>query len=296
MARMVVIHGRNAEHANPDKMLEDIRAALVPSLQNAGVEVPSDKITLAFYGDLFLTAGKVTAARARTKVARTTKIAGELAKAHPASHPRAPRLLRPVTDRPWWKPLAEAVSGVLTGLDRTVVFVQLFIFFTMHDVALYLDDPALRTAIAERVRATVTEAATDGEDVLVLAHSLGSIVAYELLHKWQALSVRQLVTLGSPLGSATIQETIRRDVPLAFPPELTDWLNISFENDYVASVHDFSADFPSGDDRRIVNLDASRESPLEWLPWLSHDLDVYLSAGDTATAVARLLKASHPDH
>lgn len=290
MTRMVVVHGRGAEHANPEKMLQDIRKAFVPALHGAGVDIPGDDITLAFYGDLFLTAGRARAARARTKVARTAKIASELARAHPASHPTAPRALKPITDRPWWKPLAEAISTVLTGLDRTIVFVQLFIYFTMHDVTLYLDDPSLRAAIVDRVRAAVTDAAAGGDEVMLLGYSLGSIPAYELLQGSPDLPVRQLVTLGSPLGSATIQDTIRHDVPLAFPPSLSDWLNISFENDYVASAHDFSADFPAADGRRIVNVDASRQSPFEWLPWLSHDLDAYLSAKDTVTAIAALLR------
>lgn len=149
----------------------------------------------------------------------------------------------------------------------------------------------MRATVLDGVHGAVAGAAAPGEDVMVIGHSLGTIVAYELLQKSRDLPVLQLVICGSPLGSATIQDDVHGDVPLTFPPELTDWLNVYFENDYVASEHDFSTDFPSGDQRRIVNLDASRDSPREWLPWLSHDLDIYLASPDLAKGVVGLLGA-----
>lgn len=290
MTRMVVVHGRGDEHANPDAMLKDIREAFVPTLHDAGVDVQDDDITLAFYGDLFLAAGKGKSLRARAHVARTAKIARELAKTHPAPQPKAPRLLKPITDRPWWRPITGAMDTLITALDHTIVFAWLFFYFMMGDVALYLDDAALRTAVVGRVRAAVSAAAAEGEEVLLIGYSLGSIPSFEALQESRDLPVRQLVTLGSPLGSATIQDTIRHDVPLAFPSQLDAWSNISFENDYVASVHDFSADFPSKDGKRIENIDASRDDGHDWLPWLRHDLDDYLSASDTAKAIAALLR------
>lgn len=54
----------------------------------------------------------------------------------PASHPAPPRALESITKRPWWKPVAAAIGAVLTTLDRTIVFVQLVIYFSLHDVAL----------------------------------------------------------------------------------------------------------------------------------------------------------------
>lgn len=290
MTHMVVVHGRGDEHANPDAMLKDIREAFVPTLHNAGVDIEGDAITLAFYGDLFLTAGKGRSLRARSRVARTAKIARDMAKAHPAPRPAAPRVLKPITDRPGWRPFAVAIDALITALDHTIVFTWVFCYVMLGDVALYLDDEALRKAVVGRVRAAVTEAAAGGDEVLLIGYSLGSIPAFELLQRARDLPVRQLVTLGSPLGSATIQDTIRHDVPLTFPSELTDWLNVSFENDYVASVHDFSAAFPSGDGRCIANIDASRDDGHDWFPWLRHDLDDYLSTRDTAKAIAALLR------
>ncbi len=62
-------------------------------------------------------------------------------------------------------------------------------------MARYLTDRAVRGQARERVAALV-----GSETAVVVEHSLGSVVAYEVLCAMPDHQVRALVTVGSPLG------------------------------------------------------------------------------------------------
>jgi hypothetical protein len=71
--------------------------------------------------------------------------------------------------------------------------------------------------------------------IMLLAHSMGSIIAYDvLMHVVPDIPVHTFITFGSPLGFPVITNTIRRelgvapDAPLPAPPSITHkWLNLS---------------------------------------------------------------------
>src|SRR4029077_2623471 len=67
--------------------------------------------------------------------------------------------------------------------------------FDLQQVRRYLTDPVVRSAVQDRVAAAV-----DNDTRVVVGHSLGSVVAYEVLCAYPEWPVRSLVTLGSPLG------------------------------------------------------------------------------------------------
>ncbi|MFD0597424.1 hypothetical protein ACFQZ4_38305 [Catellatospora coxensis] len=65
----------------------------------------------------------------------------------------------------------------------------------LKQVTSYFTDPAVRAAARDRFAAAI------GDDTrVVVAHSLGSVVAYEALCARPGWPVTDLVTLGSPLG------------------------------------------------------------------------------------------------
>jgi pimeloyl-ACP methyl ester carboxylesterase len=100
----------------------------------------------------------------------------------------------------------------------------------LGQVASYLGDPVLRERAVETVLAqlgTNTRA--------VLAHSLGTVVAYEALHRLdQPLPL--LVTMGSPLGLRTVVRERLRPHPLQVPPELVSWVNVADPDDFIAAT------------------------------------------------------------
>jgi hypothetical protein len=104
------------------------------------------------------------------------------------------------------------------------------------------DDPkrkAARDAVAATIAATRPRA--------VVAHSLGSVVAYEALHHHPDLDVELLLTIGSPLGMRHVvmdrldppadQETGRG----ARPPGVAAWVNIADRGDIVAATTSLAA-------------------------------------------------------
>ena len=85
-------------------------------------------------------------------------------------------------------------------IDPTVVFCLAVALAS--EAHRYLHIPECR----EAARTIVAQAIQDHRPSIVIAHSLGSVVAYEVLHH-TGLKVDSLVTLGSPLGCQVLSST-----------------------------------------------------------------------------------------
>lgn len=84
-----------------------------------------------------------------------------------------------------------------------------------------------------------------GGPFIVIGHSQGSMVAYEVLRKLakQECDVRLFVTLGSPLGLQEVQDELGRWGPLAVPECVDRWINFAERLDPVALDADLEGDF-----------------------------------------------------
>jgi pimeloyl-ACP methyl ester carboxylesterase len=117
------------------------------------------------------------------------------------------------------------------------------LIWDLKQVRRYFREPGLREAIRDRVRAEV------GPDTLVVvAHSLGSVVAYEALSSMPDHRVRALVTLGSPLGIPNLIFDRLDPAPverIGRWPGSGDlvWTNIADRGDIVALVKDLRSVF-----------------------------------------------------
>src|SRR5262249_42702124 len=87
----------------------------------------------------------------------------------------------------------------------------------MRDVYLYTNHAGVRNQIDHIVNGMLTE-----EPTIVVAHSLGSVVAYNILRNdTRKLQVPLFVTIGCPLAIRAIRDQL---VPLSFPkPQVGDW-------------------------------------------------------------------------
>ncbi|MER5995699.1 hypothetical protein [Streptomyces viridosporus] len=83
-----------------------------------------------------------------------------------------------------------------------------------------------------RIRARVAEAVGDGP-VVVIAHSLGTVVALEALHERRA-EVPLFVTLGSPIAMRSVVLPRLRPQPPAVPDGTARWLNFWDRDDVIA--------------------------------------------------------------
>jgi surfactin synthase thioesterase subunit len=92
-------------------------------------------------------------------------------------------------------------------------------------------------------------ALVDAQTQIVIGHSLGSVVAYEAMHRLtHALPL--LLTIGSPLGLETIIYQHLRPQPPEFPSVVQRWVNVTDRNDLVAAepnlLRMFATGLPSG--------------------------------------------------
>ena len=74
----------------------------------------------------------------------------------------------------------------------------------LRDVFLYVTNREVARQINEIVEAKLT-----GEPTIVIGHSLGSVVAYNVVKKNQTrMKLRKIITVGSPLGLRAISSKL----------------------------------------------------------------------------------------
>ncbi len=106
----------------------------------------------------------------------------------------------------------------------------------MPDLHLYKSDEQLRTAVQGRLFKRLRSARRWRRKVMLLAHSMGSIVAYDVLRDAGAalkgLDISHFVTVGSPLGLAGLKTVIEGEARV--PECVVRWSNYSDQRDPVA--------------------------------------------------------------
>jgi hypothetical protein len=124
------------------------------------------------------------------------------------------------------------VQGVLGVLDQKVPGASsASVALATTDVYRYLTRPAMRAAMDAGVRS----AFAPGRETVVVAHSLGTVIAYNVLRAKvapeEALHVPQFITLGSPLAVSVVKKQIR---PIGHPACARSWFNAMDPDDVVA--------------------------------------------------------------
>jgi hypothetical protein len=110
----------------------------------------------------------------------------------------------------------------------------------LAQVTRYFTDEGIRSSALGSVLKLVGP-----ETRVLIGHSLGSVVAYEVAHLIkQPLPI--LLTLGSPLGLQTVVYQRLRPQPPGFPPKVLRWVNVADRDDLVATEPDLGGLFGSG--------------------------------------------------
>lgn len=146
------------------------------------------------------------------------------------------------------QPLARRLSRRFKG-SLTLQFLSV-----LRQVKIYLDDDAM----ADQIRATFLTHVHETRPRVVIAHSLGSVVAVDALSLNPDTSVRTLITVGSPLGMRAVQERLRRPTaaagnPVAFPGNVSRWVNVFDPADPVAVAGGLSRIWPMVEDYTVGN-------------------------------------------
>lgn len=134
------------------------------------------------------------------------------------------------------------------GLGRPLV--EWFVATFFREVGAYLRHEDGPDRVAARAR--VADAVATHEPRVVIAHSLGSVVAYEALWGDPGLTVDLLVTLGSPLALPHAVFERLQPSPVAGrggrPPGVRRWVNLADPGDLVAIP-------PGGLERKFDGVD-----------------------------------------
>jgi pimeloyl-ACP methyl ester carboxylesterase len=104
------------------------------------------------------------------------------------------------------------------------------------DLYRYEHDRAARDAVQERLTKELRSAHATGRQIMLIAHSMGSIVAYDVLagasRALPGLRISHFVTVGSPLGLSAVKKVLA--APLRVPECVERWSNLADPRDHVA--------------------------------------------------------------
>lgn len=302
---IVFVHGRGQEFKDPAGLMRKWLAALNAGLTRADMAaVTTDDIVFPYYGDLLY---RANAASADDRIRLESLEPGEAGPFHPDTAPdvgdverqlladmlrhagvpaRVPDdtigsgspTVRPegLADRVLsWK----AARDLLTVLARRTRVDQLIIQAQLRDVATYLT--RAREAVLDLVRDAIPESAP----LVLVSHSLGTVVARDLLDDDSVRNRTELwVTTGSPLGLEAVQRNLLS--PGCLHPR-TPWVSAFDTNDVVALGHPLHESW--GDP--LTDLDVENGND-------PHSISQYLSHPEVARPVGeafmKLSRANTP--
>jgi hypothetical protein len=129
-------------------------------------------------------------------------------------------------------PIRDLIAWVARrfGLDNRLA--RSFVVAFFGEVHRYFCDEGRR----EAARADVAEAVERVRPKVLIAHSLGSVVAYETLWTTEHPPIELLVTLGSPLAMPNIvhDRLVAHPGERRKPPRVGRWVNIADPGDFIA--------------------------------------------------------------
>jgi hypothetical protein len=263
----------------------------VPALLD-GVDLAGDagllgpgNVGCVFYGDLFRRPGRVLGgedlavlgAEDVTDPADLEVLAAwwqAAAGSDPGVVPPGARTLGPVAG-------VQAALAALSGSRFLAGTTERLLILWLRQVHAYFTQAGLREQIQRRFSAVV-----DSDTEVVVAHSLGSVVAYEGLCAHPEWAVRGLVTLGSPLGIRNIivdrldpaPRQVTGSWQALWPGPVRSWVNIADRADFVALVKRLGVLFGEA----VVDVEIDNGARM-------HQVTRYLTARETGAAIAGLL-------
>lgn len=297
--QLVLIHGRAQQRRDPVALKEQWLSALDMGLRKSGLSLSAGcAVQLAYYGDTLyqLTAGIPPQAAARVVLrgaaddpawqqflAAATAEAQQrlgITDAEVAAAAGLPPTERGPLNWPWTLAILRVLDQRLPGASSTGIALA------FHDVYQYLTNPGIRAEIDEGVSVALTR----GTEIVVVGHSLGSVIAYSLLRREgsaQGWQVPLLLTVGSPLGVTAVRQAVRSLAPLQCPECTSGWFNALNPGDPVALVPLTPEHFPiCPPEPRIVNYTTVGNRTSD-----RHGIRGYLSDAEIARQVHAALHA-----
>ena len=148
--------------------------------------------------------------------------------------------------------IARAVS-TLAAISTATILNEYSIKLATADMGAYLMTRKVGSAIRERLQAPLRRSLKRGDDICLISHSMGCIVAYDVLWKFSRMSeyddvrqgdnrVNKWITLGCPLGEAGVKANLYDASERTFKEStdkhpykiIGDWENIAAVDDFIS--------------------------------------------------------------
>ncbi|WP_422050248.1 hypothetical protein [Shimia sp.] len=282
--RIILIHGRSTKPAKA-KHAKFLKAALMSGLKHVDPQKAAKigstvKVDYVYYGDI----NNAILAKSSKKIAEELKgidpdadqslndgrclpDAGYLTAINAMNQYRPfhrrdyKRLKKNHKSNTWLDDVARAASTV-SAIATATLFNEAVIKFATADLGAYLTTRTYGSKIRERLHSPLKNALLGGDDVCLVAHSMGAIVSYDVLWKFSRMSeyrdvqnaqtpISMWLTLGSPLGEAGVKanlydarERSHRGDTDKFPKHIIDvWHNVAAHDDFISHDATMRNDF-----------------------------------------------------
>jgi len=243
MSSIVLIHGAYNELWGPHELAARWIPALRDGLWHVGRTIDPDDISICFYGDLFR---------------------------------RDPEVI----DSEQWEATRAGVEDALTedaGEDALNALSQLAGRQTYERTVDMFTSMAADPTLTDQVRQRLLDR-LDGADILI-AHSLGTVVAHQTLVANPEVAIETLLTLGSPLGSPPFMTEGE------WPGSTTRWVNVVATTDPVAQRGRVPDRFGTRVEERLIDNGHRGHHP-----------EPYLNSRAVGEVVAATLSAQDTGH
>lgn len=274
---LVFLHGRSQEGKDPEKLRRAWAAGLNQGLVRAGLPPvdPAD-VWFPYYGDRLAQALTAHEAVPRVVEAPTATAAEAVAPSAPSARAVYEEIIGEAALK-WNMPQERQLATEGLGLGDVVGVLQKrlswlaarsdldawAIALIFRDVAAYLDDAR---PVRDEVLNCVLEAVPDSGEVVLVSHSLGTVVGLDLTTRLSpGVSVVHLTTAGSPLGLDSVYSRLLVGGPKR-PDMVADWGNVWCPNDAVAIGCPLADDWADGlTDLAVINARDRAHSIVEYL-------------------------------
>ncbi|MGW4246356.1 hypothetical protein [Nocardia sp. NPDC004722] len=306
MAAIVLVHGIGQSQYSADQLEHKWLPALAGGVRNAGHPQLADQLwrnsspgeleaRMAFYGNRYLDPDAQGDTRDSDLDEQQQELAEQLALAwltaaseranSPGDRKEANIQLLEITeptdgaqgDRRILRSAAKGLARLHWFAPKGFSLAERFVNTNLTDVTRYLTDETIREYAQQQILDLIGP-----ETRIVIAHSLGSVVAFEALHRSEQPLI--LVTLGSPLALQTIIYPKLRPQPATVPPILSRWSNIAARDDLVATFRDFERYFQPTNGHTVTPVTTIIDNGSQ-----PHDATHYLSKKSLGALIAEAL-------
>lgn len=177
---------------------------------------------------------------------------------------------------PGYNPWMEAAADLFAGALNLIGLSDNIIEQVAPDMKEYWGDYHFGSDVREAFTNAIVKALKRDGDVCVIAHSLGTMIAYDVFWKLSYYSeyrgqdwnrqVDRWITIGSPLADETVKDKLKgasHSEADRYPRNVREWINIAADDDYISHDQKVSGDYRSMKrlgyvdsikDKRIYNL------------------------------------------